>query len=175
MIKTSLLSALLISVCFAQALRLDSLDRLAAKAEETTNITLDAGLLKLASGFLSDDDDEDAAQIKKLVAGIRAINVRGFTFKSTGAYSDADLEPIRTQLKGPDWKRIVQVHSKTEGDSDVYVKASGKHFAGLVVLASEAKELTVINIDGDISPESLQKLAGNFGIPKSLKHMGEKK
>src|SRR5437763_10445972 len=105
------MKALLITVCFAlapwpgsgQTLKLDSLDRLAAKASESVNVTLDGALLRMASGFLS-DGDKDEAEVKKLVAGLRSILVRSFEFKNTGEYLDSDVEAIRAQLRNVGWK-----------------------------------------------------------------------
>jgi hypothetical protein len=156
-------------------LRLDQLDRLSAKAVESVNITLDASLLQLAANFL-DSDDGDEAEIKKLVAGLKGIYVRSFEFKNTGEYGDADVEAVRAQLKDSKWKRIVEVRSKVDGDSDVYLKTDAGHIQGLVVISAEPKELTVVSVEGAIDMEGLKKLRGNFGIPKSLdKKLEEKK
>lgn len=159
----------------AQMLRLDNLDRLAAKASETVNVTLDGSLLQMASRFISDDTDADTAQVKKLVAGLRGISIRSFEFKNAGEYADADIESIRSQLKDETWKRIVQVHSKTEGDSDIYLKTVAGRIAGLAVIAAEPKQLTVVSIDGAIDLDGLSKLGGNFGIPKSIRKKAEEK
>lgn len=155
---------------WGQLLRLDSLERLGTKASETVNVTLDADLLQLAARFLSDDGDQDTAQVKRLVAGLRGISIRSFEFKTAGEYSEADVESIRTQLKDPSWKRIVQTRSRTEGDSDICLKmTAGGKIAGLAIIATQPKEFTVISIDGAIDPEGLGTLSGNFGIPKSLR------
>ena len=159
----------------AQMLRLDNLDRLAAKATETVNVTLDGSLLQMASRFISDDSDADTAQVKKLVAGLKGISIRSFEFKNAGEYAEADVEAIRSQLKDETWKRIVQVHSKTEGDSDIYLKTVAGRIAGLAVIAAEPKQLTVVSIDGAMDLEGLSKLGGNFGIPKSIRKKAEEK
>lgn len=159
----------------AQMLRLDNLDRLAAKASETVNVTLDGSLLQMASRFISDDGDSDTAEVKRLVAGLKGISIRSFEFKNAGEYADADIEAIRSQLKDDTWKRIVQVHSKTEGDSDIYLKTVAGRIAGLAVIAAEPKQLTVVSIDGAMDLEGLSKLGGNFGIPKSIRKRAEDK
>ncbi len=163
------------SICAAQTLRLDNLDRLAAKAAETVNITLDGSLLQMASRFISDDSDADAADVKKLIAGIKGISIRSFGFKNAGEYLDADVEPIRSQLKDETWKRIVQVHSKTEGDSDIYLKTVAGRLAGIALISAEPKQLTVVSIDGPMDLDGLSKLGGNFGIPKSIRKKAEEK
>jgi hypothetical protein len=158
----------------AQLLKLDQLDRLAAKASETVNVTLDGSLLQLAGRFL-DDDGGDSAEVKKLVSGLRGITVRSFEFKGAGEYTDADIEAVRSQLRDVSWKRIVQVHSKTEGDTDVYLKTTAGKVDGVVVIAAEPKEFTVVAIEGPVDVDGLAKLAGNFGIPKSVRKKAEEK
>ena len=169
-------AALTATAGWGQLLRFDSLERLGAKASETVNVTLDADLLHLAARFLSDEGDEDTVEIKKLVSGLRGISIRSFEFKNAGEYNDGDIESIRSQLKDSSWKRIVETRSKTEGNSDVYLKTtSGGKISGLAIIAAEPKEFTVISIDGSINPEDLGKLSGNFGIPKSLRRKIEVK
>src|SRR5947208_1016113 len=95
--------ALAASLGSGQTLKLDSLDRLAAKASESVNVTLDGAMLRMASGFLS-DGDKDEAEVKKLVAGLKSILVRSFEFKNTGEYLESDVEAIRAQLRNVGWK-----------------------------------------------------------------------
>lgn len=151
-----------------QALNLDSLDKLSAKASETVKITLDGSLLRLASGFLS-DGDKDAAELKKLVAGLTSIVVRSFEFKNAGAYLDSDVEALRNQLNHPGWKKIVEVRGKTDGDADIYLHTQADHILGLAVISAAPKELTVIHIDGALDLQGLRKLSGNLGIPASVR------
>ncbi len=54
--------------------------------------------------------------------GLKGIYVRSFEFSKAAQYSAADVEAIRSQLRGANWKSIVEVHSKNDGDNaDVYV------------------------------------------------------
>jgi hypothetical protein len=143
-----------------------SLDQLTAKAAETVDVTLDSSMLKLAGRFLS-DKKSDEAQAKKLLGGLKGIYVRSYEFENAGEYSMADVESVRSQLRGPGWSRIVGVRSKKDGENaEVYVKNSGDQIGGLVVIATEPKELTIVNIVGTIDPEQLSDLGGQFGIPK---------
>ncbi len=77
----------------AQDFDFKTLDKLAAVAKSTTNLTLDASLLKLASGFLGSDNDKDAARIKALVANMKGIYIRSYEFYKPGQYSESDVAP----------------------------------------------------------------------------------
>ncbi len=164
-------------LALAQPLKLDSLDKLAARASETVKVTLDGGLLRLAARFLS-NNDPDEAQVKELVKGLKGIYVRNFEFSSTGQYLDSDLDAIRKQLQDSSWKPIVEVHGN-KGDSgdnaDIYIKEQGDHFGGVAIVVAEPKELTVVHIDGVIDLDGLAKLSGNFGIPDDIRSKVERK
>ena len=150
---------------FAQEIKMPvDLDRLAAKASETTEVTLNGRTLQLAAKFMNDEGDEEARNIVKKLKGIY---VRSFEFDTPGQYSDADVELVRSQLKSPTWEKVVNVHSKREGENaEIYFKTdSGDQIAGLVVIAADPKELTIVHIDGPLDPSDIDKLGGDFGVP----------
>jgi hypothetical protein len=148
-----------------QALKMPvDFDKLAAKASETTEVTLDAHMLQLASKFMNDDDDREA---RELVKKLKGIYVRSFEFENTGEYSPADVESLRAQLKPPTWEKVVGVRSKRDGENaEVYFKTdSSDVIQGLVVIAADPRELTIVDIDGPLDPGDLEKLGGDFGVP----------
>jgi hypothetical protein len=142
-----------------------SFGKLAERATESVDVTLDSSLLHLASGFLSDDDKDDAT-VKKLVSKLKGVYVRSFEFDKDGQYSTADVEAIRTQLKTPQWSRIVGSKSSKGETSEIYVKKNGDAITGLVVIDAAPREFTVVHIDGPINPDQLSELSGHVGIPK---------
>ena len=141
------------------------LDALAAKASETVDVNIDGSLMQLAAKFLS-SKDADEAKVKELVNGLKGIYVKSFTFENEGAYSEADLEGIRSQLRNSAWNKLVNVNSKKEGSVEVYLMQSGGQISGLAVLASAPKEITVVNIVGPVDLEKLSALEGMLGVPE---------
>jgi hypothetical protein len=143
-----------------------SLDKLAEKATEVVDVTLDANLLQLASRFLS-DRDADQAKVKKLVSGLKGVYVRVFEFDRPGEYEPSDVESIRSQLRTPTWARVASVRSRRAGENaEVYLKSEGGQITGLTVIAAEPRQLTLVNIVGPINPEDIADLGGHFGIPR---------
>ncbi len=139
-----------------------SFEKLAEKAKEHSEITLDSNTLQFASKFLS-TKDPDQAKAQKIVSGLKSIYVRTYEFDKEGEYSTADLDAVRAQLQG--WSKIVSNKSKTESE-EVYLKpAPGGQAGGLFVIAAEPRELTIVHIDGTISPDDIADLSGQFGIP----------
>ncbi|HEY3040742.1 MAG TPA: DUF4252 domain-containing protein [Pyrinomonadaceae bacterium] len=141
------------------------LDALAAKASQTVDVNIDEGLMQLAAKVLS-SKDPDEAKVKSLVNGLKGIYVKSFEFETEGQYSQADLESIRSQLHNAAWNRIVNVTSKKEGSVEVYLMKSGTQVSGLALLATDPKEITVVNIVGPVDLEKLTELEGNFGVPE---------
>jgi hypothetical protein len=152
---------------WAQELKMPvNLDALADKADSAVTVTMDKSMLQLASRFLHDKDG-DEADVRKLIAGLDSIYVRSFEFRSEGAYSMADVDAVRNQLQSPAWGRLVGVRSKHGENVDVYFKDGGNgHLGGIVVIAAEPRELTIVNIIGTLDPEKLADLGGEFGIPR---------
>lgn len=148
-------------------LRISGLEALAARAKESVNINLDANLMQLAAGFLS-QQDKDQAKVKALLGGITAINVRSFEFEEEGQYRAEDIEPIRAQLRGPGWSQIVSVQEKgDQGESaEIYTRMDQGKVAGFAIITAEPKELTIVAIEGAINLEDLAQLGGQFGIPQ---------
>lgn len=143
----------------------NQLDVLAAKASQTVDVNVDEKLIQLAAKFLS-GKDRDEAKVKELVNGLKGIYVKSFQFETEGQFSTADLESIRTQLRNPAWSKILNVSSKKEGTVEVYLMQTGESISGLALLASDVKEITVVNIVGPVNLEKLTQLEGQFGIPE---------
>jgi hypothetical protein len=154
----------------AQSIKVpESWNQLAAQADEVANINLDRKMLKFAAKFMDMDKDDDDAEARSLISKLNGIYVKTLEFKEPRTFSDADVEPIRAQLRGPEWSHLVDVNSKTDKERvDIYVKTVNDQTMGMVILAQEPTSLTFVDLDGAITPDDLDKLSGNFGIPKNI-------
>lgn len=167
--KLALLSALVAGFTATASaqdarIRTTQLDALAPKASQTVDVNIDERLMQLAAKFLS-NKDSDEASVKDLVNGLKGIYVKTFEFDTEGQYTAADVESIRSQLRNPAWSRIVDVQSRKEGSVEVYLMMNGSQVGGLALLATEPKEITVVNIVGPVDLDKLKQLEGNFGVP----------
>ncbi len=170
MVTALLLPALLVPVLAWAApnprLVLPEFAALSQKATESVVITLDSSLLAMAGRFLDGSDPKDAAT-QEIIKGLQGIYVRSYTFDRDSAYSQADLDAVRSQLSAPGWNRLVQTRSKkTHADVDIYIMVVDKAAIGLALIASEPREFTIVNIVGSIDLDKLHKLEGQFGVPK---------
>jgi len=137
----------------------DRIEKLAVRAKETVNITLDGPLLQLASQFMGANEQP----IKQLVSSLKAIHVRSFEFDKGGEFSDADVDAVRAQLRSG-WSRIIDTRETNER-VEVYLRQDKEQIGGLVIISTEPKELAIIHIDGPIDLRKLSLLRGQFGIP----------
>lgn len=148
----------------------ERIEKLSAKAKESTNISLDGPLLKLASMFLN-AQDKDQATAKNLISKLKSINVRSFEFENEGMYSEADLDSLRSLLKSPPWARVVDSKEKRE-HTQIFVRQDKGEIAGIVIIDAETRELSIVSIDGAIDLSKLSSLGGKFGIPDDLPKVG---
>jgi hypothetical protein len=154
-------------------LKLPSFDSLSDKASQTVDITLDANLLGLATGFLDSKKPEDAAA-KEVIRGLKGIYVRSYTFDKDFAYPAADVDSVRKQLTSPTWQKLVVVRDNHEHSNvDIYICIDQGRASGLAIIASEPRAFTIVNIVGAIDLQKLHSLEGKFGIPQM--QLGEQK
>ena len=153
----------------AQRINLDlpGLAGLADRADEVVDITLDATMLRLAAKFLG-GNDPDEREIRDMISGLQGIYVRSYQFAKEGEYDRSLLDKIKSQL-GASWKPLVTVRSKTKDNVNIMADVRGDRINGLVIIAAEPREFTVVNIVGDVDIDRLSRLEGEFGIPRITK------
>jgi hypothetical protein len=173
LLKTAILVAAL-GLCSAAAyaqnpkLQIDSLSHLDATADKVVDVSLDAKMMGMIVKMLrkADPDDPDAKKAIEIIAGIKEIYVRSYEFDAEGQYSPADVDTIRSQVKGPGWSRLVGVRSKRQGENaEVYMLTENDKVLGLAIIAANPKELTVVNIVGTVDVERLSDLGDDI-IPR---------
>ena len=171
------LAALTAAACLSLAapasagpeLTLPDFANLRDKAVDTTDVTLDGFLMRVAQKFAesTDDDDPQARQGREVLKGIKSLRVRSFEFDSDDAYSRADIDSVRKQLSAPGWSALVQVHKRDpREDVDVYLCMENGKVTGLAIIASQPREFTIVNIIGSIDIDKFANLEGQFGIPR---------
>jgi len=167
-------SKYLISVVFfslsafaEQELDLSFLKGLEAKAKESTDINLGPEQIQLLMGF----SGEGSKELLGLGKSIERVQVKTFEFDKDGMYSFAEMEGLRAKLKSGDFVPLISVKEKS-GFTEIVMRKGPKGNRGFVIVSAEARELTVVNIVGDLDLASLGKLTGKFGIPNIQMNSG---
>ncbi|HEY1937273.1 MAG TPA: DUF4252 domain-containing protein [Candidatus Angelobacter sp.] len=142
-------------------LQLDNLNKLSDKAARVTDVTLDGSLLQFAKSLIEKvgDDDKDVEQLRSIIGNLKGIYIKSFEFDEASQYSKADVEAVRSQLSAPRWTKIVQSTDKRLNEHDeIYLLKDHERIAGLVILVAEARELTVVNIVGEVPVDKIASL-----------------
>lgn len=151
-------------------LELPSFPDLREQATESVDLTLGWMPLHLM-GWLMNDGDPDAAQVKETLKGLKSVQIRSYQFNADYAYPQADLDRLRARLAAPGWSPLVQVRKRGDRDGqdkekvDIYVALEDKKVKGLVIIACEPRELTIVNIIGTIDLEQIAGLRRTFVPP----------
>jgi hypothetical protein len=145
-----------------QDVKAPALDKLAARAREANDISLDPNMLQMAAKFMANSSDD--AEMKQTVNGLKSIYVRTFEFDKPGEYSPTDYEEFRKQLQDPAWARILNSKEKDGEATEIYVRRQGDKLCGIALIDAEPKELTIVSINGEISPDTLSNLK-KLGVP----------
>lgn len=161
-----LAAAPLIAAAQSGRLALPDFSALTKKASQSVDISLDPTLLGLAGSILSADPGPNGAAVKDLITGLQGIYVRSYTFDHDGAYSQADVDAVRAQLKAPGWVPLVSTHDRDQrSDLDIFIRRNAQRTEGMAILSAQPRALTIVNIVGSIDLAKLAQLQGHFGVP----------
>jgi Domain of unknown function (DUF4252) len=138
---------------------------LAKKATSSVDITLDGDMLRSASHLMGSGSGRGPADadVSTLVAGLRAVTVRSFTFDKPDMYSQQAVEGVLAQVDVPGWRKVVSVREKGER-VEIHMRENAED-GGLLIVSEEPTELTIVNIAGKISLDQLRQLQGHMGVP----------
>jgi hypothetical protein len=163
LLAVAVMAALASVPASAQNLNLD-LSAVAAKAATKNEITLDSNMIQMLQQVASlkkSDDKDKTADLAKILSGIQGVDIRNYEFAQAGAYSDRDLEPLRRQVgSGSGWSRIVNVKEKDES-TEIYVHNQDGKPTGILVIAAEANELSVVHISGSVQLAQLKDVVNS--------------
>jgi hypothetical protein len=150
-------------------IQLDILDKLAARASEKQEVTIDSSMINsIGQGLVGPGPKGDAA--RQVLSKLQGIYVRNYEFDDPKAYSMDDINTMRKQLMRPGWTKIVSNEEKgKDGDwelQEIYFFQPGGKTNGIFILSAEPGELSVVNIVGPIDFAELGALGGVLGIPR---------
>jgi len=166
--KSALIVALLMLPVFASAqaakLNLPDLSKLANKAKESVDITLDGDMLKTAAGLMSGGKGSEDPELAETMKGLKGIYIRVFEFEKPDMYSMKDIESVVKQVESGGWKKMLSVREKNER-VEMWLHENTED-GGFFLVAAEPNELVMINIVGKLDLAALSKLQGRMGVPK---------
>ena len=83
---------------------------------------------------------------------------------------------MQAQLIAPGWVPVVSTHDLKQGGTvDIYMLRNGDHTDGVAIIAAQPRQLTIVNIVGEINLAKLAQLQGQFGVPIGITVNGQAK
>lgn len=149
-------------------INLDFLNKLAAKASKSANVSLDQSMLQAAA---ASQDVKRNAQEEELLLHLKGVYVRSFQFDKPGEYSHADVAKVLKQLQSGGWTNVVSTEKKGETEA-IYVMTEGGETVGMVVVAAKPEKFVVVNLVGPVNFDQLSGLDGVFNAV-GMQHTNE--
>jgi hypothetical protein len=150
MLRSTLLATFLIALpAVAQTLNFD-FAALAAKATSKTEMNLDGPTLQAAMAAVP-------AEARGKV-DIKALSIHAYEYAKAGDYPTSGLEALRKQAASDSrWSRILSAQEDGES-TDIFVMNQDGKVAGFLLIAAEAKEVTVIQAAGSLDLAQLKEV-----------------
>lgn len=169
MARIMMLAALLLPL-HAQQIDYSLFDRLAEKAKESAVVNLGPEQLSLLASM---QPKEAGKELGELTKTLRGIQVRSLEFDAPGQYDLNEVRALGEKIKASGtWVPLITVREKGEFTEILIRKGADGKSDGLLILAAEPKELTLVHIDGVGDMASLAKLGGLAGIPEIGQALG---
>ncbi len=146
----------------AQQLDLKVLDKVAAKAKSTTEMGMDGATIQSTARAL-DDKKKDESAVKSALAAVKGFFLRSYEFEQ-GQFKLDDIKPLTDQLKAPNWIRFLR-NKEADEQTEIWWHVTNGETDGMLLIAAESNELTVINAIGvaDLSALGMLKNLGGVG------------
>ena len=128
--------------------------------EPKVNISIGGALLGFVGAMAKNDDPEAAAIFNKL----KGVRVSVYNTEDAGAGAALEqVSRVKDLLQASDWEPIVQVNDDGE-QVQIFIKINGTVMDGLTLMAVDEEEAVFINVIGQLDPNELSQVMGNFDI-----------
>ncbi len=138
-------------------------DKLGQKAARSAEVSIGAEQLALLTGAKG---QPDAEPLGDLIGQLKSVFVRSFEFEAPGMYDLEPLRSLRDKVKASgQWSSLVSVKEKDRFTEILMKKSPEGKSGGLLIIAAEPKEVSVVHIEGISDLSALGRLGGIAGIP----------
>jgi len=141
------------------------LSTLADQPATHTGFVFDRSMIEAARGLLGIDSDRAAA--------LSSIGFDTYRYKEQAFYTPETMDSIVHAYHAAGWKHLVGAKQTSASTAqprgnvqDIWLHFSGGDIDRMTVLVRAPKEMSVIQVAGDLRPLDLVHLSGHFGIPK---------
>ncbi|HEX6995209.1 MAG TPA: DUF4252 domain-containing protein [Gammaproteobacteria bacterium] len=137
--------------------RFDSIPGIAA--EPHVQIDLGPALL----GFAAEAARQSDPSAADMIAGLRGVSVRVYEELADAAAVQSFVDQTSQSLEQSGWERVVFVQDGTD-KVRVHARVENEQIVGMTVMVLDPSEAVFINIDGQIDPAQLGRVAAGMGF-----------
>ena len=115
--------------------------------DHTMTLSFGPTILHFAASHIDDDPE-----IKALLRGLTGVRIKIYEIDGDATRVAARLNKMSLKLREQNWEPMVLVREEGE-QVHMLVKMAGNQISGLTILTSDAEEVVIVNIMGDLPPE----------------------
>ena len=145
----------------------DALRNMTSEHANHTSFTFDHDMLQSAVGFLNDGQGPPMQ--------LNSITVENYRYHEPAFYIPDRMHDLVSAFDRGGWKHLVDQHA-TPLDAttprrtltDLWLHFNGADIDNVMVLLRGTKQMSVIEVSGQLRPLDLVHLSGHFGIPQGV-------
>lgn len=148
---------------------LEGLNNLANEPATHTGFSFDRSELSIAQDVLT----QAGLPPDRAAAALTGLSFDTYRYKEPAFYTPETMNWIVDTLHRAGWKHLVNGNQTPANEAqprsaitDVWLHFSGADIDHVMVLVRAAREMSLVQVAGDLRPLDLLHLAGHFGIPK---------
>ena len=148
----------------------DSLSTLADQPATHTGVVFDRSMLQVAQSVLQQGAGLDA---DRAATALTSISFDTYKYKEPAFYTPETMAQILEAYHRAGWKHLVNGNQTPANMAqprstitDVWLHFSGADIDHVTVLVRATRDMSLIQVAGDLRPLDLLHLSGHFGIPK---------
>jgi len=143
----------------------EALRNLTSERANHTSFTFDHDMLQSATVFLNDGEGPPMQ--------LNSITVENYRFHEPAFYIPENMHALVRSFDAVGWKHLVDQHASPRDAAsppkpltDLWLHFTGQDIDNVMVLIRGTRQMSVIQVSGQLRPLDLVHLSGHFGIPK---------
>ena|ERR1700735_624787 len=143
----------------------EALRNLTSERTNHTSFTFDHDMLETATGFLNDGEGPPMQ--------LNSITVENYRYHEPAFYIPENMHALVDSFNAAGWKHLVdrnvsprEATTPQKPLTDLWLHFTGADIDNVLVLIRGTRQMSVIQVSGQLRPLDLVHLSGHFGIPK---------
>jgi hypothetical protein len=123
-------------------------------------VNVRGALLRMVVSATRAEDPE----LSQMLSRLNAVQVRGYSLKSTQPGVDRRVADFARHLEGRGWETVVRVRENGQR-VDMFLQMRGERIVGLMVMVIEpGDEAIFVNIAGEVDPDQIGRIGQKFNV-----------